>query len=204
MSANLHPLPADILATATKLLADYDAWDEDRGELSAAEQDGPTPGSGSWHDSDDTGCALAGSLAHLLRTLTVVPAAPVIPEAVGRRDCYGCDAALVDTATECWQCKAETEADGEEYEADLGDPYLLCMGCGIADGIYEDEKAARWTALGHRDHGSTTLTADGLVQVQMDYSGHGDFDGEGFVCEGPVGKLSHPVTIPDHWKLNAY
>lgn len=48
------------------LLAEFDAWREDRADLSAAEDDGGAD----WSESDDQGCDLAQRLAEALRALT--------------------------------------------------------------------------------------------------------------------------------------
>lgn len=52
------------------LLREYDAWREERAELSAQESSGNFPSSDAWHGSDDDGCALAARLADALREAT--------------------------------------------------------------------------------------------------------------------------------------
>lgn len=60
-------------ANFSALLSDYDAWRDERADLSATEEHGG-PGGDAWADSDDTGCDLASRLADALRTTTGVAA----------------------------------------------------------------------------------------------------------------------------------
>lgn len=49
--------------SAKDLLASYDAWREERADLSATEEGAIPAPAGDWHNSDDTGCGLADALA---------------------------------------------------------------------------------------------------------------------------------------------
>lgn len=183
----------DPTITAAALLAEFDGWREERADLSAEEENGRIP---EWADSDDKGCDLASRMADTLRAILNPPPLPV---ATGHRECLSCDATLADIATFCWQCKAKAEQDGEEYEADLGAPFLRCPVCNCDGGIREVDRAERWHELGE----DAELDADGEVNVPMSYDGDGDYESDGFVCVGTRHTVHHAVTIPAHWNIDA-
>lgn len=58
--------------TIAGVLAEFDAWREDRADLSA--NDGPGTDPDDWAASDDAGCDLASRMAELLRPLAPTPA----------------------------------------------------------------------------------------------------------------------------------
>lgn len=58
--------PGDLTALKNHL-AEYDAWDKERDDLSEAEGDGRYPSPSSWHDSDDAAVDILHSIAMLLK-----------------------------------------------------------------------------------------------------------------------------------------